>query len=255
MKPFLGIAVLQELCKEQQTRLTALARELDKPLLDSEQGFFNTGTAALALVHTGKRLELRHYGSEKIGAVYTDPHSNDIRRRVSAGRQQPFARALGLHKSNRLRVLDATAGLGRDSLVLAMLGCRVSLLERQPILHALLDDVLRQCSETLHQELQLLPCQEAGLFLGTKSEDFDAIYLDPMYASERRKALPKKEMQLVREICGEDTDADTLLLHAINGARRVVVKRSPHARVLAKRKPSYQLTGNRVRYDVYLQEG
>jgi 16S rRNA (guanine1516-N2)-methyltransferase len=39
-------------------------------------------------------------------------------------------------------VLDATAGLGKDAFVLASLGCQMTLIERQPLIAALLEDGL-----------------------------------------------------------------------------------------------------------------
>lgn len=41
-------------------------------------------------------------------------------------------------------VLDGTAGLGRDAFVLASLGCKVQMVERHPVVAALLDDGLKR---------------------------------------------------------------------------------------------------------------
>ena len=46
----------------------------------------------------------------------------------------------------RPRVLDATAGFARDAFVLACLGCHVDLVERSPIMAALLRHGLEQAS-------------------------------------------------------------------------------------------------------------
>lgn len=252
MWPFLGIAVTEEIPEALLNQLTGLAQQLERPLLDSEQGFFSACDASLALVYAGGRLELRYYGPGNYGAVYADPDNPDIRRRIQAGKRQPFARAFGLHRHQDLRVLDATAGLGRDSLVLAGLGCQVSLLERHPITHVLLADALRRAQASRRGPLELLPCEEAQHYLDRTQQDFDVIYLDPMYPQEGRRALPKKNMQLLRELAGADSDADSLLVRALGAARRVVVKRAPHAADLAGRAPAHRITANRVRYDVYL---
>ena len=53
---------------------------------------------------------------------------------------------MGIQPGIRPRVLDATAGLGRDAFVLATLGCEVSLIERQPLIAALLDDGLSRAA-------------------------------------------------------------------------------------------------------------
>lgn len=44
----------------------------------------------------------------------------------------------------RLRVIDATAGMGEDSLLLAAAGCEVTLYEQDPVIAALLQDTMRR---------------------------------------------------------------------------------------------------------------
>ena len=51
-------------------------------------------------------------------------------------------RAVGIQPGIRPTLLDATAGLGRDAFVLAELGCTLTLIERQPLIAALLEDGL-----------------------------------------------------------------------------------------------------------------
>src|SRR5690606_23122611 len=68
------------------------------------------------------------------------------RRLHGGGRGQPVARAVGLKPGIYPKVLDATAGLGRDAFVLAALGCEVVMLERSPIIAALLDDALARAA-------------------------------------------------------------------------------------------------------------
>lgn len=58
----------------------------------------------------------------------------------------------------------------------------------------------------------------------------DVIYLDPMFPGEGRTALPKRELQLLRELTGDDEGgAQLLALARTRARRRVVVKRSLHA--------------------------
>ena len=53
-----------------------------------------------------------------------------------------IAKAVGIAQGVRPQVLDATAGLGKDAFVLASLGCQMTLIERQPLIAALLEDGL-----------------------------------------------------------------------------------------------------------------
>ena len=66
------------------------------------------------------------------------------RRQFGGGKGQMIARAIGIASGVRPTILDATAGLGRDAFVLASLGCAVTLIERHPLVAALLEDGLQR---------------------------------------------------------------------------------------------------------------
>ncbi len=209
---------------------------------------------------TENRLELRALGQRQPGPVSADFSSGDIRRRIHGGRHQPLARACGLHRDRHLRILDATAGLGRDGLVLAGLGCEVTLLERAPLVAALLQDGLARASRDpvighwLPQRVRLIQIDAFEYFRQQPQLQlqYDVVYLDPMYPDSDRRALSKKEMQILRLLAGDDADADRLLEAAlVHAQRRVVVKRPPKSPSLGGVTPDHQLTSNRARYDVY----
>ncbi|SFF33721.1 16S rRNA (guanine1516-N2)-methyltransferase [Fontimonas thermophila] len=178
------------------------------------------------------------------------------RRRIAAGRKQLLARAVGLHKTDSLSVLDATAGLGRDAFTLAALGATVTLVERQPLLAALLRDAWqRTATDPVWQKaaarMQIIEGDAAALLAGPAR--WDVVHLDPMYPHRGKQALPQKEMQLLRELCGHDDDAAELLDLALGACRRrVVVKRPLSAPFLAGHRPDFQLRGTQARYDVYI---
>lgn len=188
----------------------------------------------------------------------------ELRHRVLYGgnRNSVLARAIGAHnRRNAPRVLDATAGLGRDSFILASLGCRVTMLERSPVLHALLDDALRRGREDIEildavSGMSLVRCDAKEYLLTaiTAQNNFDVIYLDPMFPHEKRTALVKKEMRICRELVGDDTDADELLPIALKTPiKRVVVKRMRTAPYMAGIKPNQQILGKTNRFDLYLR--
>ncbi|GAB7194530.1 hypothetical protein OS11_08010 [Dickeya oryzae] len=109
-------------------------------------GLENDTNAMLALVLTPERLELRKCDEPKLGAICVDFVSGAMahRRRFGGGRGEAVAKAVGIKKDYLPDVVDATAGLGRDAFVLAALGCRVRMVERHPVVAALLDDGLQR---------------------------------------------------------------------------------------------------------------
>ncbi len=169
-------------------------------------------------------------------------------------RREPLARALGRKVHT---IVDATAGLGGDALRLAGLGCTVIALERSPWIAALLDDTLERHRASTGALADMaghitLIHADAREFLARPGERPDAVYIDPMFPAKRRKsAAVRKELVWLRELAGDDTDAEALLTAALAAAReRVIVKRPGHAPPLGP-EPTVSYAGKLVRYDVY----
>lgn len=183
------------------------------------------------------------------------------RRKFGGGKGQMIAKAVGLKSGVLPSVYDLTAGLGGDAFVLASLGCQVTLLERNPVVHALLADGLcraRQYAE--EQDEELLRIVKRMHLLAGNSVDWlreaeskpSVIYLDPMFPERRKSASVKKEMQAFHDLVGADDDADTLLNLALEVAEhRVVVKRPRIAPALGAREPMFTLEGKSSRFDIY----
>ncbi len=219
------------------------------------------------LVMTAERLELRELGPNPAGPVYADFAAGAVahRRRFGGGRNQPLARAIGLRRGATPTVVDATAGLGRDAFVLACLGCVVRLVERSPLIAALLRDGLERAARVpdlgpLVAERLSLTVADGRDYLQELADGQrpDVVYLDPMYPLHQKAALAGKEMRLLRCLAGDDADAPELLAAALATARRrVVVKRPRRAPPLVGPPPGFQIIAPNTRFDVYspLQAG
>lgn len=210
----------------------------------------------LLLVITKSRLELQPTGMKASGSIYVDflKGASEHRRLFGGGRGQLIARAIGLKSCINPTILDLTAGLGRDAFVLANLGCNVTMLERHPIISALLKDGLKRARTVeWFQALKLKLIEiDAQCYLSTLEQSFDSIYLDPMYPIGKKSALAKKEMRLLRDVVGADEDAVQLLNLALKKAKhRVVVKRPRLAPSLNAQTPNMTYIGRSSRFDVY----
>lgn len=224
--------------------------------------FTGKQTSDFILALTPERLELRDQRKySNAGPVYVDFAGGKLqhRKQFGGGRQQALAKAIGLHKVSGLHVLDATAGLGTDSFVLASLGCNLTLLERSPVIAALLEDGLQRAALNIDMveiisRMQLITCDARDYFSQPATSHYpDVVYLDPMYPERKKSALVKKEMRILRDIVGDDENIESLLKDARQYARkRVVVKRPRLAPLLSDMKPSHQVEGKTTRYDIYL---
>ncbi len=219
--------------------------------------------ASMTLVLTEKRLELRKRGEPKLGALYVDFVSGALKHRYcfrGNHRTEALARAVGLKYGKPRNVLDATAGLGRDAFMLAALGCRVSMLERHPVVGALLDDGLFRGHQdakigswlrerlTLLYEINLIDSSVVDLLPRP-----DVVYLDPMYPIKKKRALVKKDMRILRFLVGGDDDADNLLAPARKLAtKRIVVKRPDYARPMCGVSAHGSILTKSHRFDIYM---
>ena len=216
---------------------------------------------ALALVAAPGGVQLEAPGERGLGAVRIDfvEGKNAHRRRFGGGRGQPLARAVGLKKGRTPAVLDATAGSGRDAFVLAALGCRVTLVERSPVIAALLEDALVRAAADAEAapviaRMTLVNAEAVEYMRALGEADCpDVVYLDPMYPHRRKTALVKKEMRMFRRVVGDDPDSPSLLKAGLAVARqRVVVKRPAAAPPIVGPAPTAAIQSPNTRYDLYI---
>jgi 16S rRNA (guanine1516-N2)-methyltransferase len=206
---------------------------------------------AFVLVEREGRLDLRPPGeaaTDGIQAIFPPD------RERSSGVRNPLVRAFG--KSIET-IFDLTAGFGGDAYRLARAGHRVFAYERHPAVYAVLISGWNRDCATGRVPSELA---ERLMFSHGDAEDLLAridqpnmgVYLDPMYPQpRRRKALPRRELQILRQLLGEEEDAVRLLDIALERAARVVVKR-PHRAAPLVPGASFDVTTKLVRFDVYI---
>ncbi|HEX4924905.1 MAG TPA: class I SAM-dependent methyltransferase [Bdellovibrionales bacterium] len=240
---------------EQDDRAAELAQRLGLERIEEPApGSFclKVGADHLELVHVDED------GRVPAGIV-VDFASGPMRQLVrSAGKSQPLAKAVGAAKSPPY-VLDATAGLGKDTLFLATVGCRVLALEKNPVIFALLEDGYRRgledglVGEILRERVQFALGDSIEYLENIgPSEAPEVVYLDPMFPESKKSALPKKEMQIFRALIKEKIDEPRLFEAAVAKAKiRVVVKRPSSSEPLAE-PITHRFDGKMVSYDSYL---
>lgn len=154
--------------------------------------------------------------------------------------------------------VDATAGLGEDSLLLAAAGFRVFLYEYDPVIAALLADAMERARKLPELEEALgrmeLRCEDSISALPCLPFTPDVVLLDPMFPERQKSASVKKKFQLLHQLEKPCSDEEALLDAAFSsGAHKILIKRPVKGPLLAGRKVSYSLGGKAVRYDVIVQ--
>lgn len=179
------------------------------------------------------------------------------RLRFGGGRGQDLAKAMGLRGGKTPMIVDATAGLGRDSFLLASLGAQVILIERSEKMHALLVEGMNRAENEGGEFREIIG--RMSLMKGDAKDlipelSGEAILIDPMHPPRQKSALVKRELRQVREIVGTDDDAADLVRIALAHAQNRVVLKWP-----AKADPidglkacTHQILGKTTRYDVFM---
>ena len=218
------------------------------------------------LIYQDNELYLVQITSENILFISANFHGDTVkyRRQKGGGKNEMIAKATGLSNNSKLNILDATCGLGSDAFILASIGGHVTMIERVAEIHALVEDALMRAAywgrlsdskllEILNR-MKLIEADAVTHMLSINRESRpDVVYLDPMFPPRRKSAKVKKEMNVLHNIVGSDTDSHEILRVALNCARkRVVVKRPKAAQTLSCEKANYTFKGKSNRFDVYI---
>ena len=179
------------------------------------------------------------------------------RLKYGKGRGQNLAKAVGMKFNKNRNIIDATAGLGYDSFILASLGAKITLIERSQKMHELLQKGIAEGIsfggeiEKIINRMELLFGDSRDILPKLTPE---VIMIDTMYKDRKKTALVKNNMRLVREIVGPDSDYIELLKVALNCAKnRVVLKQPRYAEPIKEiRKCSHQILGKTIRYDIFM---
>ena len=220
-----------------------LSRQLGVPLADSMG-------EALTLVFDGTGLSLVGYGM-----CYQGDFARMLNRVTKGRLHHEMLVKIARTKTEHPVAVDAAAGMGEDSFLLAATGYEVYLFEQDAVIAALLrdalyrageDDRLREIVGRMHlsegNSIELMPR------LGITPE---IVYLDPMFPPRKKSGLIHKKLQLIQKL--EQPCADERELFAAAAAmhpKKIIIKRPLNGAPLANRKPSYTVKGKAIRYDV-----
>ena len=179
------------------------------------------------------------------------------RLKYGRGRGRNLAKAVGMKFNKNRNIIDATAGLGYDSFILASIGAKVTLIERSQKMYELLQNGIDE-GMSFGGEIEKI-INRMELVFGDSKDILpkltpEVIMIDTMYKDRKKTALVKNNMRLVRDIVGPDSDYIDLLKVALNCAtNRVVLKQPRYAEPIKEiRKCSHQILGKTIRYDVFM---
>jgi 16S rRNA (guanine1516-N2)-methyltransferase len=257
-----------------------LARRLSLDLVDGAVAGKHLDPGQALLTVTDGMPALQMTGRNAPGPVTVDFADAAMANRRRSGHNELLGKAVGWKQRSAPSVLDATGGFCRDAFLLADLGCRVLVCERNPVMATLIDCALKRAAASPDPWLRdvcariTLRGQDAVTLEPASFTQTDVIYIDPMFPLDRR-AAPAKEMQVLHRLLGTEEsssgeqssagcqypakgpegDAALLAWARAQTVQRVVVKRPRRAAAIAGAIPGHSVSGRSVRFDVYPLSG
>lgn len=157
-------------------------------------------------------------------------------------------------EKENLIAIDATAGLGEDSILLGAYGYNVELYEKNPIISELLKDAMERAEKIseLKDIIGRMKVHNEDSIIAMQNLKYkpDIILLDPMFPERTKSALIKKKFQILHKIENPCSDENEMLSSAIKAnPKKLVIKRPLKGEYLAGVKPDYSLKGSSIRYD------
>lgn len=185
-----------------------------------------------------------------------------LRRLSAAGRKSELV-ARAVKAGRDVRVLDCTGGFGRDAMILASLGCHVTIVERSFVICFLLQQALKRAlsHELLSDAASRISLQhgDAKDRLSESELEFDVIYLDPMFPPRRGSAAVGGDMQQLHRFLSAGPDeliadeaVELLDLGLRSNVRRVILKRPARGTVLSQT-ATHCFSNRNARYEVFVR--
>lgn len=263
---------LQTLIADNQLPITLDVERIEGKIKQRLAALNAEGEQAALLLDNKNKLSLLKDG------LSVAPEWDKLQRRVvSAGRKSELIlRAAKISADSQ--VIDATAGFGHDSLILASTGAQVTMLEQQPLMALLLFSEQQRMSaqpnwQKLMARLTIINTDALSYFaqLQKNTTDqavaVDVVYLDPMFPEDSyqdsktgKGAKVGKQMQALHHLAHPPTlDEEMALLNKAQavvadnqeGRGRVIVKRPQQAPFLSQQNPDESWHNAAVRFDGY----
>ena len=235
-----GIKVLNLSSKK---RAKELSKKYDIPLINSK--FPKTYISM-------DDKSILHYENNKLeNSFISGRFSSRIKKHQS---ETLLKKAVGCQSSVQKHILDTTGGLGHDCFILALLGQKITLLEKNTGLCILIEEALNNLPklpyfDDARNNISIIN-KDSRTFLPS-AENFDVIYIDPMFNS-CKKLKRSKQMEFLDNYLN-DYDDPSIEFYKTN-FNRLVIKKELRAATSINDCSAISFKGSSIRYDVYLKE-
>jgi 16S rRNA G966 N2-methylase RsmD len=160
-------------------------------------------------------------------------------------------------KKNNLCVLDMFAGFGRDSFNFLYYNCHVTAIEVNAYIFVVLSYLNELYYNNFNKKLTLV-YMSAYDFLATINyqDQYNIIYIDPMFEEKKNSSLPAKDMQIISYFnkmydYNLQQHHQLVILQKLKNVRIIVKRDNKQPYLFDQIKPNFSKLGKCIRFDVY----
>ena len=235
-----GIKVLNLSSKK---RAKELSEKYNIPLINSESAKTYISIDDQSILHSGTNKLENSFIEGKFSARISQYQGESL-----------LKKAIGWQSTAQKHILDTTGGLGHDAFILALLGQRVTVLEKNTGLCILIEEALNNLPNLPYfndarNNISVIN-NDSRAFLSS-AENFDVIYVDPMFNS-KKKLKRTKQMEFLDNYLEEHDDPSVEFYES--DFKRLVIKKELRAEPSIKNSSAISFKGSSIRYDVYSSE-
>ena len=223
-------------------RAKVLSNKYNIPLLSSKTASRYISIDTKSILHAENNELENSFTAGKFSARISQYQSENL-----------LKKAIGWQSTTQKHILDATGGLGHDAFILALLGQKITVIEKNIGLCILIEEALHNLPnlpyfKDARHNISIIN-NDSRIFLPS-SENFDVVYIDPMFNS-KKKLKRTKQMEFLDNYLGEYDDPSVDFYES--NFKRLVIKKELRAVASIKDCSAISFKGSSVRYDVYLR--
>ena len=223
-----------------QKRAKKLSEKYNVPLINSESAETYVSIDNQSILHSGNYKLENSFSEGKFRARISQYQGESL-----------LKKAIGWQSTSQKHILDTTGGLGHDAFILALLGQKITVLEKNTGLCILIEEALNNLPNLSYfndakNNISVIN-NDSRAFLSS-AENFDVIYVDPMFNS-KKKLKRTKQMQFLDNYLKEYDDPSVEFYKS--NFKRLVIKKELRAATSIKDCSAISFKGSSVRYDVY----
>ena len=224
-----------------QIRAKKLSEKYNVPLINSESAETYVSIDGQSILHSGNYKLENSFSEGKFRARISQYQGESL-----------LKKAIGWQSTSQKHILDTTGGLGHDAFILALLGQKITVLEKNTGLCILIEEALNNLPKlpyfnNARNNISIIN-KDSRAFL-TSAEHFDVIYIDPMFNSDK-KLKRSKQMEFLANYLAEYDDPSIDFYQT--KFKRMVIKKEFRSSSGIKDDPAISFKGASIKYDVYL---